>query len=364
MKRSLAIACAAMIAACGQKNAPNATQAAVPEPQEAEFRETAVADAFGAPGEEAAALAFWSHPAVPFESRIISAGPQGIAVFRIEDGAETARLPGLAARDLALAYVGVGAEATGIVAVAADGGFQFYAVEDEGGLRALPSVAVAREADGVCLGGSDRPDTATLHRANADGLSSAALSITPVAVAVASERAAAVDGGLIDCAVDERDGSVIGLAADGTLWRISAADGRAAKLGDTGVVDADDIGLLLREEGSLIAILDGANAGIFLFDLEDGHAAGAIRLKSNFDIPGPENAKAMAVGYGNYGGLYRDGAIAIASTGDIGAPIRTAPWNGIAIALELSPSASLDPRAPKRQAIVEDDPLALDVAAP
>ncbi len=101
--------------------------------------------------------------------------------------------------------------------------------------------------------------------------------------------------------------------------------------------------------GGAIAVLEGASGVIRLFDLADGHALGAVRIKSTFDLKAIASAKAIAFGYGNYGGVYRDGILAVVANGEAGAeqpPIRLVPWTGVLAALQLPLGENVDPRDP------------------
>ena len=87
-----------------------------------------------------------------------------------------------------------------------------------------------------------------------------------------------------------------------------------------------------------------------MFD-ETGDALGRVRLAGNFDITGPAGASGFAIGYGNYGGVYREGAIALSrapageAAGDA-APGVAAPWTGVETALGLAGFIRVDPRDP------------------
>ncbi len=136
----------------------------------------------------------------------------------------------------------------------------------------------------------------------------------------------------------------------------------------SGIEDARSISLALNGlvEGrpteeccGEIAVLDAAEATVHFFDRDDGRALGSVRIASSFDVEGVAAATAMGVGFGNFGGIYRDGVLALATDGETPAA-RLVPLNGVMDALSAPIGPTAEPRAllPEPE---EEDGLIIDV---
>jgi hypothetical protein len=86
----------------------------------------------------------------------------------------------------------------------------------------------------------------------------------------------------------------------------------------------------------------------------------AIEIKASFDVEGVASASALGVGSGNFGAAYRDGVLALATSGD--APsLRLAPYNSVMEALGVKIGPSRDPRGASQESQAADDkPFELD----
>jgi hypothetical protein len=357
MKPLFCLAALALVAACGKR------QESVPAPQPVvEARDVVTADVYGEAGSNVRAVAFWSHPSVTFASLVVTGGPDGLRAYGVEEGEEVARVDTIAAEEIAIGYRGEGAEAQGIVAVETADAFAFYAIDNTTrAFQSLPAMMANRPANGFCF------DGATLYRATNDGLAATSLAVEGGAVVAKGERASALDGGFIACAVDQTSGGVVAISSTGALYRISSA-GAITKIAETTLKNADGLAYFEREGAARIATLEGETGVVRIFDAADGHAEGAIRLAASFDYPGADQAASLAVSFGNLGGVYRDGAIALVAEGDDGAPVRAAPWNSVLKALQLADLPPIDPRAPLRrnESHSEDslEPMAIEIEAP
>ena len=320
-----------------------------------EVSEVAAADGYGEPGAKVNAVAFWSHPSVNFESLLLAATDAGVEAFAIETGEKVGAVEQGPVDALAVIYSGNGAAAEGYVVAGRPTGYEFYRVDNL--TRALSPTSVASaapRAGAFCAGRSS--GAMTLYEIANDGLSRRVIEPRENGLALGDPEPVATTGG-IACHVDDRTGAVIAIAADGAIKRIDPATGEAFGLAFGGAnATSSTIFLMTTVEpdnaaGGAIALLDGASGVISLFDLVDGHAMGAVRVKATFDLGAVAAATTIAAGYGNYGGVYRDGALAIV-TNDGGAPIRLAPWNGVLDAVKQPLGENVDPRAP--QSATED----------
>jgi hypothetical protein len=348
MKSLYCLAALALAAACGkrQESAPAPAPAPV-----VDAREVVVADVYGEPGSNAVAVAYWSHPSVNFASLIIVGGADGLRAYGVEEGEEVARVATLSAQKIAVGYRGEGETAQGIVAVETAEAFSFYSIDNSSrAFQPLQAMLANRPANGFCF------DGATLYRTMNDRLAATNLSIDGGAVVVTGERATSVDGGLVACAIDPVSGNVVAIANTGALYRINA-EGAATKLAEISLAGADGLAVIAREGASRIVALNGETGVVHLFDASDGHAEGAVRLAASFDHPGADKAAAIAASFGNLGGIYRDGALALVATGDDGAPVRAVSWTSVLKTLELADQPPIDPRAPLRVRAPESDAL-------
>lgn len=348
------------LAACG---GPKTEAPAAPAPA-IDAKEVAAADGYGDAGENVIALAFWSHPSVNFQGLLLASTDKGLKAFNIETGDQVAMSDGPAATALAVAYSGMGAKAQGYAVTETAGAYRFYAIgNDAPSLTPLTANNSAAGAPAFCVSGN------TLYEAGNDELSARDISLTEASVAIGGARPVASVSGILACHVDDRSGDVITIGKDGAIKRVTPSTGESFGLTLVDGLKADASALFLTttpepesEAGGAIAVLDGQNAIVRLFDLIDGHALGAVRIKATFDLDAIVRAKTIAAGYANYGGVYRDGALAVAAGGD-GAPIRLVPWNGVLAALSLPLGESVNPRDPQ-PAGRDEDVLSIEFQQP
>lgn len=312
-----------------------------------EVREVAAADGYGAPGDAVNAVAFWSHPSVNFESLVIAATDAGLKAFSIESGEEIASAAAPASK-VSVFYLGSGAAAQGYVIASGAGAYALYAIaNDAPSLAPLAVTGPAPGADAFCVSGG------VLYEAGGDRLNARDIAILSGGAVIGGSRKIADAPGVNACHVDDRSGDILTLSKDGAIRRVDPKTGEGFGLAFVagGAPSASALFLMTTPEpanapGGALAILDGESGVISLFDLVDGRALSAVRIKSTFDLNAVAAAKTIAAGYGNYGGVYRDGALAVVTAGD-GAPIRLAPWNGVLDALKLPLGENVDPRAPQ-----------------
>lgn len=322
-------------------------QPAAPASPALEAREVAAADAYGEAGETVSAVAFWSHPSINFESLLIAATDKGLKAFKIETGDTVASVGEAPASDLEIFYDGVGAEASAYAVALASGQYEFYAIANDAPALTVLAAANARaSASAFCAG------RGALYEAGNGRLAARDITILENSVSLGAAREIAGVENIAACAVDDRSGDIVAVSSDGGMRRVDPETGEVFGIAFAagGKADASSLFLMTtpdpaKAQGGVIAVLDGEAGAISLYDLVDGHALGAVRVKPTFDLDAVASAKTIAAGYGNYGGVYRDGALAVVTAGD-GAPIRLVPWNGVLSALQLPLGENVDPRDP------------------
>lgn len=333
------------------------------------------ADEFGPAGGHVAGVALWTHPTLAFNGLVIAAGRAGLDAWNIEDGEAVARLDGAAFDGVAVAYIGVGRDAQGYAAARLAGGdraFRFYAIDNITRAFTLQStmfISERNDARGFCLGRSPQGSGLVMYEMRADGWRATALAFNDGVVSAGGAATGQRRGGFEHCVGDDLDGAAIAVTAEGELYRL--ADGVATPIAATGVARPAGLGLALNGLGDdeppqpccgQIVLLDGETGVVRLYDREDGRALGAVRLEASFDVAAVGAATALGVGYGNYGGIYRDGVIALAVDGEEPV-VRLTPFNGAMDALAAPLGDAADPRdlAPQREADIVID---IDVVRP
>ena len=360
MRLAVPLALAALITACERKPEE---PIAVPEAPAA-AAEVAAADSYGAPGAGVADVAFWSHPSVAFESLLIAATAEKVTAYAIETGAAAFEIPG-GAGEIEVFYAGEGAVAKGYILTASDEAYRLYTIHKDG--RGFDPVALANAgspAKVICAGGGAAP---AIYEAAGGKLSARSLAIVARGAELGGPRAIADIEAAIGCDVDPLTDEIVTVSGDGAIRRVDPASG--AVLGIALPQDlapsASSLAVSRSEGGEAqgqVALLDGASGAVSLFDAKDGHALGSIRVKATFDLAAVESASRIVAGSANYGGVYRDGALAVVTSGG-GAPVRLVPWNGVMGALSLPVGAAIDPRAPAGAA-PEDAVISIELIEP
>ncbi len=354
----------ALLAACSppeREATPDAVEEATPPPVEDptptdQPAEVSTIDELAKLSATAHGLAFWKHPTLPFKSMVIAATGVGVIGYDIEDGAEVARLEGIEAGGVDIAYIGQGDTSRAVMAVhdRSQQAIVFYGVDNISRQFApdLTAIAIDEDADGFCFGRIPGREMFTLYvlrddRLYGQDIGAYASSNVLQDVVIHSLPAAAVA-----CAVDDRDGSVFVAAKDGAIYRFDRGEGLTTPFAQSAARQPVSIGIALN--GSIdsdtsdpccgqIALLNGADGVVHLFDRKDGRDLGAVRLIRFDEIEGVHAATAMALGYANYGGIYRSGALALATNGESPA-LRMTPFGGIANALEFTLGEPVNPR--------------------
>lgn len=339
------------LAACGGSD----VNTPAPTPEESLTPvEVTVADEFAKLPAPATGVAFWTHSTLPFNSLVLTASSDGVVAYNMEDGAEVARMDNIDAAGIALAYRGRGPAAKGVTAIydRANGRFVFKTIDNikRSFASGYASLAVNAPVNGFCFGRAADADALRLYVLRDRRL--AVYGFAENAPAGKARETVGAPKGTSSCAVDDIDGSVFVATTKGEIYRYTEGEKFGSTFAAARTENAVSIGVALNglvvggptdQCCGQIALLDGADGAIHLFDRDDGSPIGVFRIKASDEIAGVASATAMAVGYGNYGGLYRNGAMALATDGDAPA-LRLTAYNGVANALGLTLGDPADPR--------------------
>lgn len=336
------------LAACERGEKPESAGPAAPA---IEVREVAAADAYGPAGDAVNAVALWSHPSINFQGLVIAATASGLKSYDLESGEPVSATSDTGATGAVGVFYGQGAPAQGYALATHGAGYVVRAIDNETRAFSAVDVEMGAPASGAfCVGRQD--DAPALYEIGATGLNFRQIDILADRIAIGDPQPVSAQQGRF-CHVDDRDGAIFTVGEDGAIRRIDPKTGESFGLAMIEGTSIDSSAILLstnegteRRQGGAIAILDGKSGVIRVIDLVDGHALGAVRIKSTFDLAAVSSATAIAAGYGNYGGVYRDGALAVVASASDQAPIRLVPWNGVLGALQLPLGVTVDPRAP------------------
>lgn len=372
LKFPLFLAALFCLAACGRgPDAPE--EPARPVMPEEEPATVIATDELGPLDAPPTAIAFWTHPALPFNGLVIVGSPSGLVAYTIEDGAEAARMDGVDVGGVEVVYARGDDAALGYAVLYDEEAerFRFLAIDNaERNFAETPLAPVdTPAADAFCVGVAADGEH-KLYALGAGTMQAYSARLSPDGARLEPAASAQTPAGAVDCAVDNRSGAVFVVTSSGDIYRYTEETGFGSQFARAAASEALSIGLALNSQGEpsgnasccgQIAVLDGADAAVRLFDMRDGERLGAVRISPSFDIDGVETATAMGVGYGNFGAIYRDGVLALATIGD-GPVVRLAPYNGAMDAVGASVGETADPRAAVQPDEDEDDGLIIDLA--
>ena len=383
------------IAACDRQDAaapdaaPDAADTATEEA--AGIAEIAITDGYG---DEAGAIndiAFWSHPTLAFNGLIITGGENGVAAYGVESGAAidgfAADAGAAAAVDVAYLPAADNGGAQGLLAVASpEGGARVYGV-DNISLQTNPLATLkitAENVTGACVSTPD-DETVMLYLVFDGSISRQVMKMRDDALSSTGAAGYNASPTYIDCAVDAATNTVFALSSDGDLHVLGET--AFERIASTGAKNAAHLDIVLKTSATVgddeedepaipttndpgvIFVIQEEDGSHYLVE-RDGHALGRFSLTASFDIDAFDRVGALGAGYGNYGGVYRDGAIAIAGSdkaADIGdgeedeksrPAIRIAPWNAVMTGLSQPIGGPVDPRMPN---VEEEDALTIDI---
>jgi len=349
------------LAACDRKAEvpPAAAEASAPP-----VKEVAAADAYGTPGDEVTDVAFWSHPTVTFEGLLIAGTASAARAFRIETGEPAFEIPA-AGGDLEVLYAGERVLAQGYLISKSNGAYRVFRINQDG--KAFDPIALENAvapAGPFCARSGPAP---AIYELASGRLSVRSVTIIANGVELGRAQAVAESENAIACHVDPLTDEIITISADGAIRRIDQRTGAVFGIAlPQGLAPAASAFAAGRNEAgepvTMIALLDGAAGAVSFFDAKDGHANGSVRVKATFDLDAVATASRIAIGSANYGGVYRDGALAVVARGE-GAPIRLVPLNGVMGALSLPAPVAIDPRSPRAEP-ADEGVISIEVIEP
>lgn len=349
---------AALVSACDRKPTARAPEAST----EAAPAEVGAADAYGATGDVVNDVAFWTHPGVAFESLVLTANDAAVEAFAVETGARAFSVAGGAD---AIEVFYAEAASPGYLVAAGDGVYRLFAVAADGKSAAPQGLFdAAAEQPRFCIKGGTDP---VLYEIAGGIISSRALKTDASEAGLGAPIKLGDAAGAIACHVDPLSENVIVISSDGAIKRIDPATGAVFGIALPADLSPTSSSLAAgrTETGDPVihvALLDGGTGSISLFDASDGHALGAVRVKATFDLDAVEAATRIEIGSANFGGVYRDGALAVVTSG-AGAPVRLVPWNGVMGALSLPAPAVPNPRMPNGEP-AEEGVISIEVIEP
>ena len=335
---------------------------------EAEKKFVAATDEFGAGLEGVTSVAFWSHPSIVFNSVIVAGHADGISLFNIEDGAPIDSADGFNVIDLAVGYLGEGPQAVGYIAASTDdeaNPVRFFQINNsDRSLQLLSTIFVAQSASdaNLCLGRANKDDL-ILGRSRPQGTTVLPLKVS--AAGVSSGGGFSSTTSSVDCAIDQ-SGKIFSINNDGDVVMVTKEETTIVAGGAVPAPSAVSVSVKSDETGSQQArlVILGSDDRAYLFSAEDGHALGAVGMRDTFDVVALEAVTSLAVGYGNYGGIYRDGALAFVDGNASGAPIKLAPWSGVVRELDLPLGQSVNPRGQVASLDDDESVISIDLVQP
>ena len=354
-----------LLAACSREDgASDSTKEAMPDAPPA-VAPVVVEEELGGFDSAISGLAFWRHPTLPYNSLIIAATGTGLSSFTIEDGTpvETVDEPGLSG--ISVGYDGTGVNAQGLLAAfdTDDGQFRFYRIDNESRrLFLTPSLVIAPDrVTGFCLGRQSASAGLALHALKADTITTFHLSSGVAGVSASSVQTRPAPASFAACAVDDVDGALFAATSGGEIYRLTDGNESAFDLAGTTAPFAtapatNTVSLHVTLSGLVVggatdeccgqvALVDGSDGHIHVFDREDGHAMGIAEIVASFDNDGVSSATVAALAYGNFGATLRDGALGIATTNDEDEPVfRLAPWRSVMSAINGPLGEPANPR--------------------
>ena len=365
-KAGAAVLMLAALAACGRnEESPPDTSAAPPVP-EAPAASVPALDEFGPFEARVSDVAFWTHPSVPFNSMAIVATDNGLVALNIEDGKEIARVEGFRAGDVDVVYENLNAvmdaqgfRARGVAIVHDMDAKTLRFFEIHNATRDFAEIGAGfpiGEIEAFCAGpqvpGPARLVTfgggemRTYDVAAADDR----LAVEPTALE--DQRARPAPAAARGCVIDRREASLYVLYDTGEVAWFNERTGRRMEV-FAGARVENPIGVDLVLNGAAsdgdetdccgqVGVL-AADGAVRLYDIDDGAALGSVRLASSFDVEGVAQATAFGLGQGNFGGAYRDGVIALATSEETPV-LRLAPLNGALDALGVKFGEAHNPR--------------------
>jgi len=348
---------AALTAACSRDDAPEKT------PEIAQSDTTVVSPAAAPPVGDVGAydqvgvfkgpiagLELWAHPTLPYRGAVVVATAGESLELRNFDGDQLDIRIGGFTTGLDVVYFPDTDEARGAVVARddLDGAYQLFEI------TALPiefrqfegRLAADADVSGFCAL-ADRADHLVLFELTGDDeVRAISAAVGDGDVAFIEDRILALPAAGARCAVDPASRRLFVLSEDGSVHvlEIDGVELRNPERLVAAGAPADDISLALQTGGRGQIALMRRDEGVFeVLSAFDGTALGSIRLTRLDTVPGVETPGAFVVAYGNYGSIYRDGALVV-SEFNAAPAVRLTPWNAVANRAGFALYDTLDPR--------------------
>ena len=310
-------------------------------------------DELGSFQSDVSGIAFWQHPTKPYESGIFAAnGAAGLFLLNFE-GQQLGHIKGNFNRGVALTYLqGAGELITLLLAWDSTlEGYQLFKWDHvKMSAARLTSPGFSHESPrALCMGRTQKPGTISvvlqpasmtkrvLHYTIQEAPETATFVINKV------DQVEIVSSPMISCTSDEMTGDIYVLLDNNEILKNFAPFAKV----DTGNGLSIDVFSASNPKHTKIIV---ATSGVkddqaALFHLYDpmGKARGRLTIQ-NFDtIDRVKSVSAFAVGFSNFGGLYRDGVIGVVE-GTQTRNLKLAPWSAAANSLGFEISSALSER--------------------
>ncbi|WP_306249571.1 hypothetical protein [Parvularcula sp. IMCC14364] len=298
-------------------------------------------------------LALWQHPEVPFQSLVLAAnGAAGLIAINF-DQEGVATLPGQFSDGLSLTYLAANGTPVEVVAAfdSSINALRFVRMATDPvafeNWRLSGDVQEIASMRPLCFGRSAEDEALALFGLMPDGNLSRSIiaaddgSLT-VEAPVSFQRT-----DIKTCVSNDYTGDTYFLTDNGT---VEVADAFSSDMGFADFVDlpageAIELATALQAEGAgyLLAMVSSGPYVIHAYDLSSGEIAGEFTLGEFSDITAVETISAFAADASNFGGLYREGAIAIVE-GDSNFALKLASWSAVRNILNLPKTDRLNRR--------------------
>ena len=305
-------------------------------------------------------IAFWSHPDVPFQGLVIAATPKGVFAHTLEGDeqseGQTGDAASINAKGAALAYFpkndkSKNAKATAVFSTFDENNqaFRFFTIDNA--LREFSedilSIPYSDNFTQFCLSSNPVNYGIDIYIIDHDKLTIHTLAQLPDGGFDLGEKEVRQILDLQSCAVapatkNRSAQTVYGITKTGNIVRLPSGD----TVAKTEIMNGHLAIFSSKKDsenpisGSTIVnqffVLDEESAKIHILSSDSGALLGIISLEDYNEIKGVTGASSIAAGSGNFGGLYRAGALALASSTDNDEPaIRLTPFLAIARTLNL-----------------------------
>ncbi len=318
----------ALLAGCGKDSGSAPTESEVPL-VDADIAEVPATDQLGSFQSPVSGLAFWQHPSAAHESGLFAAnGAAGLFLLDFE-GNQLAKIDGTFDHGVDVTYFNQGEQAVVIAWDSATDTFRAFGFDEEVpplielDLTGFPE----KIAGNFCLG--------------REGGQSHFLMVNQVQEDIISGNSYKIkkDGGALqatiissqsyapftDCVRDDKSGeTILGRPPEEVLTQNTLQyTAKNAALLKTPSLS----GVHFSEEG--LHLIAASSEGLFSVVKFRDSLPNQFRVSSFDTASDVESVSTIAIGYGNYGGIYRDGVIAILE-GEKSGALKLAPWNAVA----------------------------------